>query len=40
MVTLVTDSNSEEPASDKHTFQVGDDVCEEHLALIPEPHIQ
>ena len=34
MVTLVTDSNNEESASDKHTFQVGDDMYEEDLALI------
>ena len=34
MVTLVTDSNSEDPARDKHTFQVGDDIYK------PEPHIQ
>ena len=40
MVTLVADSNNEESVSDKHTFQLGDDVYEEDLALIPEPHIQ
>ena len=40
MVTPVTDSKNEEPASDKHTFQVGDDIYEEDLDLIPEPHIQ
>ena len=40
MVTLVTDSNNEEPASDKHTFQVGHDIYKEDLALIAEPHIQ
>ena len=26
MVTLVTDSTNEESVSDKHTFQVGDDI--------------
>ena len=40
MVTLVTDSNNKEPASDKHAFQVRDDIYEEDLALIPEPYIQ
>ena len=29
MVTLVTDSKNEESVSDKHTFQVGDDIYEE-----------
>ena len=37
MVTLVTDCNNEESVSDKHTFQVGDDIYEEDLA---KPHIQ
>ena len=37
MVALVTDSNNEEPVSDKHKFQVGDDIHEEDL---PKPHIQ
>ena len=37
MVTLVTDSNNEESVSDKHTFQVGDDIYKEDL---PKPHIQ
>ena len=37
MVMLVTDSNNEESVSDKHTFQVGDDIYEEHL---PKPQIQ
>ena len=40
VVTLVTDSNNEESVSDKYTFQVGDDIYEEDLALIPKPHIQ
>ena len=29
-----------ELASDGNTFQVGDDICEEDSASIPEPHIQ
>ena len=37
LVTLVNDSNNEESVSDKHTFQIGDDVYEEGL---PKPHIQ
>ena len=40
MVLFVTDSTNKEPASDKHTFQVGDDIFEEGLASMPEPHIQ
>ena len=40
MVTLVTDSNNEESVIDKHTFQVGDDIYEKDLTLIPKPHIQ
>ena len=28
------------PESEKHTFQVGDDIYKEYSALIPEPHIQ
>ena len=40
VVTLVTDSNNEESVSDKHTFQVGDDMYKEDLTLIPTPHIQ
>ena len=38
MVPLVTDS--EEFVSDKHTFQVKDDIYEEDFTLIPKPHIQ
>ena len=37
MVTLVTNSNNEESVSDKHTFQVGDDIYEEDLH---KPHVQ
>ena len=37
MVTLVTDSNNEESVSDKHTFQIGDDIYKEDL---PKSHIQ
>ena len=37
VVTLITDSNSEESVIDKHTFQVGDDLYEGDL---PKPHIQ
>ena len=37
MVTLNTYSNNEESVSDKHTFQIGDDIYEEDL---PKPHIQ
>ena len=33
-------TNNEESVSDKHTFQVGDDIYEEDLALIPKHHIQ
>ena len=40
MVTLVTDSNNEESVINKHTFQVGDDIYEKDLTLIPKPHIQ
>ena len=40
MVTLVTDSNNKEPASDQHTFQVGYDIYQEDLDPIPEPHTQ
>ena len=40
MVTLLTDSKNEESVSDKHTFEVGDDIYEEDLALMPKPHIQ
>ena len=31
MVALVIDSNNEESVSDKHTFQIGDDIYEEDL---------
>ena len=31
MVTLITDSNNEESVTDKHTFQVGDDLNEKDL---------
>ena len=37
MITLVTDFNNEESVSDKHTFQIGDDIYEEDL---PKPPIQ
>ena len=37
MVTLVIDSNNEDSVSDKHAFQVEDDIYEEDL---PKPHIQ
>ena len=37
MVTLVTDSNYEVSVSDKHTFQVRDDIYKEDL---PKPNIQ
>ena len=37
MVTLVIDSNEEESVSDKHKFQVGDDIFEEDLS---KPHVQ
>ena len=40
MVTFVTDSNNEKSVSDRHTFQVGDDIYEEDVALIPKPNIQ
>ena len=40
MVTLVTDSKNEESVIDKHTFQIGDDIYEKDLTLIPKPHIQ
>ena len=35
MVTIVTDFNNEESVSDKHPFQVRDDIYKEGLALIP-----
>ena len=37
MVTLVIDTSKEESISDKHTFQVGDDIYKEDL---PNPHVQ
>ena len=37
MIILVTDSNNEESVSDKHSFQVGDDIYEEDLSI---PHNQ
>ena len=37
VVTLITDSNNEEPVIDKYTFQVGDNLYEKYL---PKPHIQ
>ena len=40
MVSLVTDSHNKELASDRQTFQVGDDIYEEESASLPEPHIQ
>ena len=40
MVSLVTDSNNKEHSSDKHTFQMRDDIYEEDSASIPECHIQ
>ena len=40
MVPLGTDSSNEESVSDKHIFQVGDDIYEEDLVLIAKSHIQ
>ena len=37
MATLVINSSNEESVSDKHTFQVVDDIYEEDL---PKPHVQ
>ena len=37
MVMLVSDSNKEKSVSNKHTFQVGNDIYEEDL---PKPHVQ
>ena len=39
MITLVTDSNNEESVSDKHTFQIEDDIYEKiYLNLIFNTH--
>ena len=40
MVTPVTDSNNDKSVSNKHTFQVRDDIYKEDLTLILKPHIQ
>ena len=37
VVTLISNPNHKESVIDKHTFKVGDDLCEEDL---PKPHIQ